>query len=106
MNTTRLPQLSPEVFDVLKRSMDSNEPIKDLMETTLNLLIEAEFDAKIGAKRYEHTTSRATSEGQKIYRCGYRHRRFDTNCRHIDFKDTSPEKRRVYTVIFEALSKV
>lgn len=92
MNTTRLPQLSPEVFDVLKRSMDSTEPIKDLMETTLNLLIEAEFDAKIGAKRYEHTTSRATSEGQKIYRCGYRHRRFDTTAGTLTLRIPHPKK--------------
>lgn len=84
--------LSKGVFDILQRSMDSNEPLKGLIETTLNLMIEAEFDAKIGAKRYEHSTTRVKSEGTKIYRCGYRTRRFDTTCGTLTLKIPHPQK--------------
>ena len=43
--------LSPEQFEALSKSMESDEPIKALMTKTLNLMIEAEFEVKIGAKR-------------------------------------------------------
>lgn len=87
-----LPKLSPEVFESLSASMDSIEPVKSLMTRTLNLMIEAEFDVKIGAKRYEHAESRATSDGQKIYRCGYRTRRFDTTCGTLQLRIPHPKK--------------
>ncbi len=44
-------KLTPELFESLSKSMDSDEPIKELMTKTLNLMIEAEFEAKIGAKK-------------------------------------------------------
>jgi transposase-like protein len=44
----------------------------------LNTLINAEFDAFIGASRYEHTNKRATQGTDKLYRMGTRTRRFDT----------------------------
>ena len=65
-----------------------------LLENMLNTLISAEFDAFIGATRYEHTqhrttlqsTQRRTAQGttracqgtDKLYRMGTRTRRFDT----------------------------
>ena len=42
--------LSPELFETLSKSMESDEPIKELMTKTLNLMIEAEFEVKIDAK--------------------------------------------------------
>ena len=90
--TRKVPKLTPELFDVLKQSMNSSEPIKDLMATTLNLMIDAEFDSKIGAKRYEHSSTRATADGNKIYRCGYRTRRFDTTCGTLTLRIPHPKK--------------
>ena len=43
--------LSKELFETLSKSMESDEPIKELMTKTLNLMIEAEFEVKIGPKR-------------------------------------------------------
>ena len=43
-----------------------------------NTLINAEFDAFIGATRYERTNKRTTQGTDKIYRMGTRTRRFDT----------------------------
>ena len=61
--------------------MNADESMKGLMTKTLNLMIEAEFQAKIGDKKSEQTPARKRSEdGTKIYRCGYRTRRFDTTC--------------------------
>ena len=42
--------LSPEQFEALSKSMDSDEPIKALMTKTLNLMIEAEFEGKRSIK--------------------------------------------------------
>ena len=53
--------LSPEQFEALSKSMDSDEPIKALMTKTLNLMIEAEFEVKIGAKKSEQTPERKRS---------------------------------------------
>lgn len=85
-------KLTPELFESLSKSMDSDEPIKELMTKTLNLMIEAEFEAKIGAKKSEQTPSRASLEGQKIYRCGYRTRRFDTTCGTLTLKIPHPNR--------------
>ena len=64
--------LSPAQFEALSKSMDSDEPIKALMTKTLNLMIEAEFEVKIGAKKSEQTPERKRSpDGTKLYRCGY-----------------------------------
>lgn len=49
-----------------------------LLENTLNTLINAEFDALIGATRYERTNKRTTQGTDKLYRMGTRTRRFDT----------------------------
>ena len=43
--------------------MNADEPIKGLMTKTLNLMIEAEFGAKIGAKKSEQTPDRMGVEG-------------------------------------------
>ena len=73
--------LSPEQFEALSKSMESDEPLKALMTKTLNLMIEAEFEVKIGAKKREQTPERKRSpDGTKRYRYGYRTRRFDTTC--------------------------
>ena len=53
--------LSPELFEALSKSMNSDEPIKELMTKTLNLMIEAEFEVKIGAKKSEQTPARKRS---------------------------------------------
>lgn len=93
MKTTNCKeQLSPNLFALLKASMNPNEPLKGLIETTLNLMIEAEFDTQIGAKRYEHSPNRIKTEGKKIYRCGYRTRRFDTTCGTLTLKIPHPQK--------------
>lgn len=85
--------LSHELFAALSKSMQSDEPIKDLMTKTLNLMIEAEFEAKIGAKKSEQTPDRKRAEdGSKIYRCGYRTRRFDTTCGTVMLKIPHPNK--------------
>ena len=47
--------LSPAQFEALSKSMESDEPIKALMTKTLNLMIEAEFEVKIGAKKSEQS---------------------------------------------------
>ena len=53
--------LSPELFEALSKSMNFDEPIKELMTKTLNLMIEAEFEVKIGAKKSEQTPARKRS---------------------------------------------
>ena len=73
--------------------MNSDEPIKKLMTKTLNLMIEAEFEVKIGAKKSEQTPARKrSSDGTKLYRCGYRTRRFDTTCGTLMLKIPHPNK--------------
>ena len=52
--------LSPELFETLSKSMNADEPIKGLMTKTLNLMIEAEFEVKIGAQKSEQTPERKT----------------------------------------------
>ena len=85
--------LSPEQFEALSKSMESDEPIKELMTKTLNLMIEAEFEVKIGAKKSEQTPARKrSSDGTKLYRCGYRTRRFDTTCGTLMLKIPHPNK--------------
>ena len=85
--------LSPAQFEALSKSMDSDEPIKELMTKTLNLMIEAEFEVKIGAKKSEQTPERKRSpDGTKLYRCGYRTRRFDTTCGTLMLKIPHPNK--------------
>ena len=85
--------LSPKQFEALSKSMDSDEPIKALMTKTLNLMIEAEFEVKIGAKKSEQTPERKRSpDGTKLYRCGYRTRRFDTTCGTLMLKIPHPNK--------------
>ena len=85
--------LSPEQFEALSKSMESDEPIKALMTKTLNLMIEAEFEVKIGAKKSEQTPERKRSpDGTKLYRCGYRTRRFDTTCGTLMLKIPHPNK--------------
>lgn len=49
-----------------------------LLENMLNTLIGAEFDAFIGATRYERTQRRTAQGTDKLYRMGTRTRRFDT----------------------------
>ncbi len=94
MNTEASKErLSPELFEALPKSMNSDEPIKELMTKTLNLMIEAEFEVKIGAKKSEQTPARKRSEdGTKIYRCGYRTRRFDTTCGTLMLRIPHPNK--------------
>lgn len=58
-------------------------------------MIEAEFDAQIGAERYEHSPNRVKTEGKKIYRCGYRTKRFDTACGTLTLKNPHPQKSGV-----------
>ena len=60
--------------------------IKELLNQTLNMLIEAEFENKIGAKKSERTATR------KGYRCGYRMRRFDTTCGTLTLRIPHPLK--------------
>ena len=59
--------LSTEQFEALSKSMESHEPIKVLMTKTLNLMIEAEFEIKIGAQKCEHASERKRSpDGTKF----------------------------------------
>ena len=59
--------LSPEQFEALSKSMESDEPIKALMTKNLYLMIEAEFEVKIGAKQSEQTPERKlASDGTKV----------------------------------------
>ena len=94
MNTeTSKERLPQELFEALSKSMNADEPIKGLMTKNLNLMIEAEFEAKIGAQKSEQTPDRKRSEdGTKIYRCGYRTRRFDTTCGTLMLKIPHPNK--------------
>ena len=83
--------LSPEQFEALSKSMESDESIKALMTKTLNLMIEAAFEIKIGAQKREQTPERKRSpDGTKLYRCGYRTRRFDTTCGTLMLKIPHP----------------
>lgn len=66
--------MDANTLQILTQSMQSDEPIKDLVTQTLNLMIEAEFENFIGAKRSERTQTR------KGYRNGTRIKRFDTTC--------------------------
>ena len=50
--------MSPEQFEALSKSMESDEPIKALITKNLNLMIEAEFEVKIGAQKSEQTPER------------------------------------------------
>ena len=85
------PKLTPELLQTLSKSMDSIEPIKDLMTMTLNLMAEAEFEAKIGAKKSERTDSRnQLPDGRKQYRCGYRTRKLNTTAGTLMLKIPHP----------------
>ena len=85
--------LSPELFEARSKSMNSDEPIKELMTKTLNLMIEAEFETKIGAKKSKQTPERKRSADRtRLYRCGYRTRRFDTTCRTLMLRIPHPNK--------------
>ena len=94
MNTETSKERLPQgLFEALSKSMDADEPIKGLMTKTLNLMIEAEFEVKIGAKKSEQTPARKrSSDGTKLYRCGYRTRRFDTTCGTLMLKIPHPNK--------------
>ena len=71
--------------------MESDEPIKALMIKTLNLMIEVEFEVKIGAKKSEQTPERKRSpDDTKLYRCEYRTMRFDTTCGTLMLKIPHP----------------
>ncbi len=79
--------MDSETYKVLADALQGPKgSIKELLTSTLNMMIEAEFEVKIGAKKSERTSTR------KGYRCGYRTRRFDTTCGTIILKIPHPLK--------------
>lgn len=74
-------------YETLSESLyGPNGSIKELLNKTLNLMIEAEFETKIGARKNERIATR------KGYRCGYRTRRFDTTCGTLTLRIPHPLK--------------
>lgn len=73
-------------YQELSTALQSDEPIKELVTKTLNMMIEKEFENRIGASYY------CRSKDRVGYRCGYRTRKLQTTAGTLVLKIPHPKK--------------